>query len=139
MFLLGLVVITSNPDNQTICVGDTAVMNCGFDNGGSGIVLVPLAIINGTIHALNSQPVAGLSLDFISPANDTNASRIVVGPIGEQFIGTANFFCAFSLSPQVDTMTATLTVLGMYVCLRTYVCMCLCCVCSNVCVNMVCI
>ena len=111
MFLC-LVVITSNPDNQAICVGDTAVMNCGFDNGGSGIVLVPLAIINGTTHIFNNQPVAGLSLDFIFPANDTNASRIVIGPVGEQFIGMANFLCTFSLTPPVNTMTATLTVLG---------------------------
>ena len=120
MFLLCLVIITTNPDDQMICVGSTAVMNCGFDNG---IVLEPLAHINGTSHASDNPPIAGLPLQFITPANDTNATRIVVGPVSEQFIGTANFSCSFSLSPRVNSMTATLTVVGKYVAMYNYVSM----------------
>ena len=112
MFLLCLVIITANPDDQMICVGGTAVMNCGFDNG---VALTPLARINGTSHASDNPPIAGLPLQFITP-NDTNATRIVVGPVGEQFIGTANFSCSFSLRPPVISMTATLTVVGKCVC-----------------------
>ena len=120
--LLCLVIITTNPNDQMICVGGTAVMNCGFDSGG-GIVVVPLAHINGTSHASNNPPIPGLPLQFITPINDTNATKIVVGPVGEQFVGTANFNCSFSVIPPVDSMTATLTVVGKYVCLyvHTYV------------------
>ena len=119
---LCLVIITTNPNDQMICVGGTAVMNYGYDNGGSGIILIPLTRINGTSHALDDPPISGLPLQLITP-NDTNATRIVVGPVGEQFVGTASFSCFFSLSPPVNSMTATLTVVGKYVCLyvHTYV------------------
>ena len=130
MVFLGLVTITTNPDDQMICIGGTAVMNCGYNSG--GIVLVPLARINGTSHASNNPPIAGLPLRFITPANDTNASRIIVGPVGEQFIGTANFLCTFSLSPPVDSMIATLTVVGTYVCMCTYVLPSVCCTYVNI-------
>ena len=122
MFFLGLVTITTNPDNQIICVGDTAVMNCGYSGG--GITLVPLARINGTSHVFNNPPTAGLPLQFITPQNDTNATRIIVGPVGEQFVGTANFLCSFSLAPPVDSMIATLTVVGMYACVHMYYLVC---------------
>ena len=32
MFLLDPIYFTSNPVNQTVCVGDTAVVNCGLNN-----------------------------------------------------------------------------------------------------------
>ena len=84
-------------------------MMCGYD---SGVVIIPLASINGTSHSFNNPPIAGLPLQFITPNNDTNATRIIIGPVSEQFIGLANFSCGFVLSPPVKSMTATLTVLG---------------------------
>ena len=112
MHVLCLVVITSNPEDQTLCVGDIAVMDCGYDSSDFNVVIIPLARINGTSHSFNNPPIAGLPLQFITPTNDTNATRIIVGPVSRQFIGMANFLCAYLLSPPVESMTATLTVLG---------------------------
>ena len=84
-------------------------MTCGYN---SNFVLIPLARINGTSHSFNNPPIAGLPLQFITPNNDTNATRIIIGPVGEQFIGLANFSCSFVLSPPVESMTAALTVVG---------------------------
>ena len=116
MFFLCLDVMTRNPDNQTICVGDKAVMNCGYSvTSGDVYIFTPLADINQTWHAPVpfSQPIAGLPLQFIVP-NDSNAIRIIVGPVGEQFIGMTTFQCYYSIIPPLRSMTAVLTVLGEY-------------------------
>ena len=89
-------------------------MNCGYENT-SGITVVPVARINGTSYPFNSRPIAGLSLQFITPANDTNASKITVGPVGEQFIGMTNFSCFFLILPPMESVTVILTVLGQYI------------------------
>ena len=116
MLLLSLVVVTRNPDNQTICVNDTAVMNCGYYST-TGHVTIPLANINNTLHISwikISPPIAGLPLQFIVTRNDTNASRIIIGPVGEQFVGSrTNFSCVFNVRPSYpSTPTVVLTVLG---------------------------
>ena len=109
-----LVVVTRNPDNQTISVGGTAVMNCGYDSEitrQTDWVIVPLAYINETLYGPLHPPIAGLPLQFITQSNDTNASRIIIGPVGKQFVGRTKFSCKFSVgSPPVPT--AVLTVLG---------------------------
>ena len=110
-----LVVITRNPENQTICVGDTAVMNCGYYSIFlSGHVLIPLAYINGTLYGTypGVNFPAGLPLQYIALANDTNANRIIVGPVSEQAIGMINFECYYTLIPPIFSTTAVLTVEG---------------------------
>ena len=109
MVFLCLVVITNNPDSQTICVGDTAVMNCGYT---FTTPIIPIAVINGKSYIPYSQPIAGLPLQFILPANDTNAIRIIIGPVGEQFIGMTNFSCRFAIRSPPLVPTVVLTVLG---------------------------
>ena len=110
-----LVVVTRNPDNQTIGVGGTAVMNCGYDSSITrqlpGYVIEPLAYINETLYGPFHPSIPGLPLQFIAPVNDTNASRIIIGPVGKQFVGRTNFSCKFTvISPPVPTVV--LTVLG---------------------------
>ena len=88
-------------------------MNCGYDSTftrQTGYVLVPLAFINESLYAPISRPIAGLPLQFIAPANDTNASRIIIGPVGKQFIGMTIFSCRFLIRSSVPTVV--LTVLG---------------------------
>ena len=87
--VLCLVIITRHPDNQTICVTDTVVMNCGFHliftKQIIGYPITPDARINGKSYNRSSQlmqPMCGLPLQFVAPANDTNSSRIIVGPVG---------------------------------------------------------
>ena len=106
-----LVVVTRNPDNQTICVGDTAVMNCGYYSD-FGYAILPLALINKTIYDPLRPPTAGLPLQFIPSPNDTNASRIIIGPVGEQFVGMTNFSCKFAIRSPPLVPTVVLTVLG---------------------------
>ena len=115
MFFLCLDVMTRNPDSQTICIGDKAVMNCGYSvTSGDVYIFTPLADINNTLHAPApefSPPIAGLPLEFIV-ANDSNDIRIIVGPVGEQFVGMTTFQCYYSIIPTLRSMTAVLTVLG---------------------------
>ena len=80
MLFLSLVAVTRNPDNQTVCINDTAGMNYGYYLM-IGHITIALAQINNTLHASwISQPIAGLPLQFIETDNDTNASRIIIGP-----------------------------------------------------------
>ena len=76
--------------------------------------IIPLAGINDNIYHILTPPIPGLPLQFILiAANDTNASRIIIGPVGEQFIGMTNFTCQFlQFSPSVESTTVVLTVIG---------------------------
>ena len=90
-------------------------MNCGYYSiltKQIDFIIVPSARINKKSYGLSSQPIAGLPLQFIVPANDTNASRIIVGPVGEQFVGMTNFECDFPTKPLLLSTTVVLTVLG---------------------------
>ena len=90
-------------------------MNCGYSETSGGVYLfTPLAYINQTHYGPVpiSQPIPGLPLQFIIPANDSNAIRIIVGPVGEQFVGMTKFQCRYSLIPPLRSVTAILTVLG---------------------------
>ena len=90
-------------------------MNCGYYSTftkQTGFVIVPLACINKISYGSSSRPIAGLPLQFITPVNDTNASRIIIGPVGEQFVGMTNFSCNFLIAPPLESVTVVLTVLG---------------------------
>ena len=117
MFFLCLDVMTRNPDSQTICIGDKAVMNCGYsETSGDVYLFTPLAYINQTYYGPVpfSWPIPGLPLSWPIPGllNDSNAMRIIVGPVGEQFVGMTKFQCYYSLIPPLRSVTAVLTVLG---------------------------
>ena len=86
-------------------------MNCGHN----GSVVLPLANINGTTYFRDTLP--GLPLQFIAP--DANATRIILGPVSDRYIGMTTFQCNLNfLTPQrlvLDSTNATLTVLGQYI------------------------
>ena len=87
------------------------MMNCGYT---LEVSIIPIAHINESYYAPwpYSQPIPGLPIQFIVSANDTNASRIILGPVGKQFIGMTKFSCYFCVSPHPVIPTAVLTVLG---------------------------
>ena len=95
-------------------------MNCGFylifTKQIIGYTITPDARINGKSYGRSSQllqPMCGLPLQFVAPANDTNSSRIIIGPVGKQFVGMMNFECAFiTVPPPSFSRTVVLTVLG---------------------------
>ena len=90
-------------------------MNCGYDSSITrqfGYIIWPLAYINETLHGPLNRPIAGLPLQFITHSNDTNASRIIIGPVGKQFVGRTNFSCRFSVTLAPLVPTVVLTVLG---------------------------
>ena len=103
--------ITSNPDNQTICVGEEAVMHCGY----TSTVVAPVDLVfNHTITITrHSQHLPGLPTQFIQSLNDTTATRIIIGPVGKEAIGVTTFACFFDfLSVIINTTTAVLTIMG---------------------------
>ena len=130
MFLLDPIYFTSNPVNQTVCVGNTAVVNCGLNNTLS--LSPPVLFINESSFTYYDQINPELPIVFIIP-NDTSNLRITVGPISEQFVGTANVYCQLLIlnKPQINTTTAAVTVLGKCLCVCMCVCACVC-VCTRV-------
>ena len=124
------VTITRNPENATICIGDTTLFYCGYS---APILLSPNLNINGTDHTLTGV-VPNLPTNLIQPLNDTNATRIEIGPVGTEAIGMTTMFCRLPSIPSVDTVTVTLTVLGKCVCVCVCVRACVC-VCVRACVR----
>ena len=71
MLFLCLDVMTRNPDNQTICVGDKVVMNCGYSlTSGDVFILIAISCINGTCYGPPelTPPIPGLHLQYIRNA-----------------------------------------------------------------------
>ena len=123
-FLFDSVAFINDPESQTICIGDTAVMDCGYRSS-SGVVPSLVAIIDGTPLVANASNVPPFII--VSSPNETNASQVIIGPIEKQFAGIITFLCRLALNPPVDSLIATLTVVGQYtVCMymvHIYVCM----------------
>ena len=111
MALLSGVTITNNPENQTVCVGGKAVVNCGYTGGSLG--LLPALVVNQTINLRDFPDIPGLPSEFIVSSNDTATNRIIIGPVGERYIGMANISCLYQgFSESVHATPAVLTVIG---------------------------
>ena len=108
-FVFDSVVYINDPENQTICIGDTAVMDCGYKSS-SGVVPLLLAVINGTALAANNSDVPPFIIK--SNPNETNASQVIIGPVEKQFAGIITFSCQLALNPPINGLTATLNVVG---------------------------
>ena len=103
--------ITSNPGNQTICVGGEAVMHCGYT--GTSVAAVDLVYNHTITLTRRSQHLPGLPTQFMQPLSNTTATRIIIGPVGKEAIGVTTFACAYDfLSVIVNTTTAVLTIMG---------------------------
>ena len=114
-FVFDSVVYINDPKNQTICIGDTAVMDCGYESS-SGIVPQLNAVINGTALVANNSDFPPFII--VSNRNETTAFQVIIGPVEKQFAGIITFSCRLALIPSVDGITATLNVVGQY----TYIC-----------------
>jgi len=109
LMFLGQYYFTNNPENVTICKGDTTVLHCG--NNYPIVSVLPVLIINGTHFALPISPV-GLPFQYII-TNSSNDTRVMIGPVGEQAIGETTFGCFFPLLPSnIYSATATITIMG---------------------------
>jgi len=105
---LGQYYFTNNPENVTICKGDTKVLHCGSNFPAVGVV--PNLNINGTDYV--STPPADLPFQFIV-TNSSNETRLMIGPVGEQAIGETTLYCFYHVMPSnIYSATATITVLG---------------------------
>ena len=111
MALLSGINITHNPENQTICVGMKAMVNCGYTGGFPGAL--PVLLVNTTSNLRDSPDIPGLPSEFITSLNDTTTNMIIIGPIGEQFIGMTNISCFYQVhSGSVFATPAVLAVIG---------------------------
>ena len=45
-------------------------------------------------------------------SNETNATRVILVPIEKQFSGITIFYCSITVAPPIDSLFATLTVIG---------------------------
>ena len=136
MFLLDSMSFTSNPVDQTVCVGDTAVVNCGVNNTSTP----PALFINESSFGAFSPMNPELPVEFVI-TNDTSNLRMIVGPISEQFVGTADVYCQLFIlnGPIINTATAAVTVLGRHVFVFAFVCVCVCVCVYGVCACVVCV
>ena len=113
LFVFDSVVFINDPENQTICIGDTAVMDCGYESS-SGVAIVPalIAFINGKELVANASDFPPFIIVSSPSPNETHASQIIIGPVKKQFAGIITFSCRLALIPRVNGLTATLTVVG---------------------------
>ena len=100
--------LTQNPENQTVCLGDTVVVKCGYTNF---TLIRPGLIVNGTWY---SDTTTNPLFHFVLPRfpNETDDTRIIIGPVDEHFIGATMVYCLYETIPTAKTPTATIKVLG---------------------------
>ena len=107
-FVFDSVVFINDLQNQTICIGGTATMDCGYRSSGSPSLIN--AVINGTILASSIPGYPPLM--FVSNPNETDAAKVIIGPVEKRFVGITTFSCRIAANPPVDSINATLTVVG---------------------------
>jgi len=102
------------PDNATICKGMNVTLNCGFFFINTGFVATPRWMINGSAglsrSAIDNDPDD--LLQWIVDGNDTNTTRLLVGPVDERFVGNTTFQCEIPVDDGPESQIATLTVIG---------------------------
>jgi len=101
-----------HPEDASICIGKNATFNCGYFLI-STPVITPQWIINGT-RLIMEDIVNDTNdlLQWIVTGNDTNTTRLLVGPVDESFVGGTTFQCQIPVTPPNKSNTAILTVIG---------------------------
>jgi len=110
--------ISVGPDDVTICMGRNAIFNCGYFFIGvpSDLVVLPQWIIYGSItgrfsrEGIDSNPDD--LLQWIVDGDDTNTTRLLVGPVDERFVGSTTFECTIPTQSPRQSRVATLSVIG---------------------------
>ena len=49
---------------------------------------------------------------WIVDGNDTNTTRLLIGPVDERFVGRTTFQCVIPIDPPLQSQIATLNVIG---------------------------
>jgi len=108
---LAVFIITRQPRNVKVCKGEVTIFNCGYF---ASVDIQPLWIINGSTSlrrsAIDNDP--NDLLQWIVDGNDTNTTRLSVGPVDESYVGRTTFQCEIPLGTPVVSDIATLTVIG---------------------------
>jgi len=107
--------ISVGPDDAKLCKGMNTTFNCGyfFINFLPDAIPIPQWIINGTTkpkREIDNDPDD--LLQWIVDGDDTNTTRLLVGPVDERFVGTATFQCEIPTTSRRQSRVATLTVIG---------------------------
>ncbi|XP_065917120.1 protein sidekick-2-like isoform X2 [Dysidea avara] len=105
--------ISVEPNDTTICKGGNALLNCGYFIN-IPVMLTPQWRINGTT-LLNMNDIDNDTddlLQWIEDDNNTNTTRLLVGPVDENYVGSTTFRCEIPITPPDPSRTATLTVIG---------------------------
>ena len=108
--------ISVDPEDATICKGENATFNCGyfFINIPAELVSIPQWIVNETMRLTMDDIVNNTNdlLQWIIIGDNTNTTRLVVGPVDERFVGKTTFQCEIPVTSPPQSRIATLTVIG---------------------------
>ena len=107
--------ISVGPDDSTVCKGMNATLNCGYFFIGvpADLVVIPQWIIDGTITSrVQIDNRTDDLLQWIDDGDDTNTTRLLVGPVDERFVGRTTFQCVIPTASPRQSRIATLTVIG---------------------------
>ena len=107
--------ISVGPDDDTVCKGMNATFNCGyfFIDTPAILVSIPQWRINGTVcRRSDIDSDSNDLLQWIVDGDDTNTTRLLVGPVDERFVGRTTFQCVIPVGFMPQSRTATLTVIG---------------------------
>jgi len=101
------------PEDASICKGENATFNCGYFFN-TQIVAIPQWKINGMMRFAMEEIDNDTNdlLQWIVDGNDTNTTRLLVGPVDERFVGRTTFQCQIPILPPVSSNTAVLIVIG---------------------------
>ena len=103
--------ITSGPEDAIVCKRGETIFDCGYisDSALSWY-------INGTTNLLNRRTIedrqSGFPLEWLVNGNDTNTTRLRVGPVDDSLCGNTTFQCEIQSGSPVLSRVATLAVIG---------------------------
>ena len=109
--------ISVGPNDTTVCKGRNATFNCGYFFIGvpANLVVLPQWIINGSAGRLSRESIDDDPddlLQWIVDGDDTNTTRLLVGPVDESYFGKTTFQCIIPTQFPAQSRVATLTVIG---------------------------
>ena len=102
------------PENATICKGKNTTFDCGYFLINFPPVITPQWKINETmgLNRFNIINDANDLLQWMVDGNDTNTTRLLVGPVDDSFVGRTTFQCEIPIDPPLQSQIATLNVIG---------------------------
>ena len=107
--------ISVGPDDVAICMGRNVRFDCGYFFIGvpANLVVLPHWIINGIrISRIDIDNDPDDLLQWIVDGDDTNTTRLLVGPVDERFVGSTTFQCEIPTAYPRQSRVATLNVIG---------------------------